>query len=437
MNIHFSNLWNQLRANFWLLPALMTLAAFGLSFLTINWDRNLDNQDVSIYSIWQGGAEGARQLLSAIASSIITITGVVFSLTIVSLGLASTQYGSGILRNFMKDIGTQIVLGTFISTSIYALLILRTIRGDVHPFIPNLSITISLGFALLSLSMLIYFIHHLSVRLQSSDIIVRIANDLNHMIEDTLKDDCSIQKINKDNHHEKEYKIEILSSKIGYLQAVEYQLLINIAQKKQFAMELYVRPGSFIRKESLLAKVASPDLTEQVKQSIYKAFLIGKERNSTQDIEYMIDQLVAIALRALSKNANDNFTANSCIDQLGAALCLISKKELNPPYYANNSYIKLISQLVTFEGLIDASFNQIRQHASFNPSILIHLLETLLSILTCTQTYDQKNSLKKHAIMIENAGNRLLEEKDRLDVKERSHKFNLEFEKRINEYPKK
>ncbi len=188
MNIHFSNLWNQLRANFWLLPTLMTLAAFGLSFLTINWDRNLENQDLSIYSIWQGGAEGARQLLSAIASSIITITGVVFSLTIVSLALASRQYGSGILGNFMKDIGTQIVLGTFVSTSIYALLILRTIRGDVHPFIPNLSITISLGFAILSLSMLIYFIHHLSVRVQSSDIILRIANDLNHMIEDSLKD---------------------------------------------------------------------------------------------------------------------------------------------------------------------------------------------------------------------------------------------------------
>ncbi|MBA3284698.1 MAG: DUF2254 domain-containing protein, partial [Nitrosopumilus sp.] len=166
------------------------------------------------------------------------------------------------------------------------------------------------------------------------------------------------------------------------------------------------------------------------KQSIYKAFLIGKERNSTQDIEYMIDQLVIIALRSLGKNANDTFTANSCIDQLGAALCLICKKELNPPYYSNNPYIRHISRLVTFEGLIDESFNQIRQLGSLNPSILIHLLETLLSILACTQTYDQKNSLKKHAIMVENAGNRLLEERDRLDVKTRLDTFNLEFEKR-------
>jgi len=437
MNIYFSNLWNRLRANFWLLPTLMALFIFGLSFLTIYWDRNFENQDFLFYSIWQGDAEGARQLLFAIASSIMTITGVVFSLTIVSLSLASTQHGSGIIGNFMKDIGTQIVLGTFISTSIYALLILRTVRGNVHPFIPNLSITVSLGLAILCLSMLVYFIHHLSVGLKSSDIILRITNDLNHVIKDSLKDYCSIKKISKNNDNEKENKFEILSTKIGYLQAIEYQSLIDIAQKNQFTIELYVHPGSFLRQESLLAKIASSDLTEEVKQSIYKSFLIGKERNSTQDIEYMIDQVVTIALRSLSKNANDTFTANYCIDQLGAALCLICKKELNPPYYANNSYIKFISGPITFEGLIDASFNQIRQHGSLNPSILIHLLETLLSILPYTQTYDQKNSLKKHAIMSENAGNRLLEERDRLDVKGRFDKFNLEFEKRINEYQKK
>jgi len=124
-------------------------------------------------------------------------------------------------------------------------------------------------------------------------------------------------------------------------------------------------------------------------------------------------------------NTNDTFTANACLDYLGAALSLICQKDLKPFDYDENSYIRLISKQVTFEGLIDASFNQIRQCGSTNPSILIHMLETLTSILICAQTQVQKNALKKHATMIKNLESHLLEVQDRKDVLRRYLQFNL------------
>lgn len=428
MNIYLSNLWNQLKTSFWLVPTLMSIAAFVFSFITLHLDNSLEVNDFYTYSFWEGGAEGARGLLSTIAGSVITITGVVFSITTVSLALASNQYGSKLLPKFIRDWGTQIVLGTFISTSIYTLLILRTIKGysakdDINTFIPNLSITISTVLGILSLIMLIYFIHHLSVRIQSTDIISRVGRDLLDMIEKSkLKQDVESKIVSE----EQECQEAITSSKMGYLQIIDYERLFQLAKRNEFIMEVDIRSGHFVRKGMVLARINSL-VCEKIKKSIIEAFVIEKERTSTQDIEYAIEQLVAIALRALSIDTNDTFTANSCIDYLGAALCLICKKELKSFEYQKNPYVRLISNQQTFEGLVDASFNQIRQFGSKSPSILIHLLETLSAILLCTQNDDQKNALKKHASMIKNSKDQLFEEQDRKDVKERYDAFMTEY----------
>lgn len=177
MTLYLLNLWNKARSNFLIFPSCMALLTILLSFITIHFDRYYQINSLTFF--WEGGAEGARQLLGTIAGSIITITGVVFSITIVAVALASNQYGSLAIPNFMKDVGTQIILGTFISTSLYALLILRTIRTDPKEiFIPNLSITISLVLGILSLILLNYFIHHISKSVQSSEIISRISSEL-------------------------------------------------------------------------------------------------------------------------------------------------------------------------------------------------------------------------------------------------------------------
>ena len=157
MRAQFLKYWERLRSSFWFLPTLMAAAAVGLSFLTVALDQSVTQKWLrSVDWVYNGGTEGASAVLQTIAGSMITIAGVVFSLTLVALSLASSQFGPRLLRNFMRDTTNQLVLGTFIATFLYCLLVLRTIRREEGSlFVPHLSVTLGKVFALASLWVLI------------------------------------------------------------------------------------------------------------------------------------------------------------------------------------------------------------------------------------------------------------------------------------------
>ncbi len=180
-----AQLWESLRTSYWFVPTVMTAGAVGLSFASVHLDQVVKAEWVrAVGWIWAGSPEGARQVLSTIAGSMITVAGVAFSITIVALTLASTQFGPRLLRNFVRDLGNQVVLGTFVSTFVYCLLVLRTVRGgDVAEFVPYLSVTLGVAFALASLGVLIYFIHHVSGAIQAEHLIASVADELEDAIE--------------------------------------------------------------------------------------------------------------------------------------------------------------------------------------------------------------------------------------------------------------
>ncbi|MEJ2608315.1 MAG: DUF2254 family protein [Anaerolineales bacterium] len=135
-------------------PGLLAVLAIGLSVLTIHLDELAQlSWARSVGWIWAGGPDGARKVLSTIASSMIGMAGVTFSINVVALQLASTQFGPRVLRNFMTDTGNQVVLGTFVATFLYCLLVLRTVRGlDQDEFVPNVSVTAGVILAVLGLA---------------------------------------------------------------------------------------------------------------------------------------------------------------------------------------------------------------------------------------------------------------------------------------------
>ena len=170
-----------LRSSFWVVPSLMALSAIGLSYGAIALDSGPIGKKManSLSWLWSGGAEGARSLLSTVASSMITVAGTVFSITIAALTLASSQFGPKLLRNFTQDTGNQVVLGTFIATYVYCLLVLRTVRGQsAGAFVPYLSVTGGLLLALASLAVLIYFIHHVASAIQAEKLIAAVGAEL-------------------------------------------------------------------------------------------------------------------------------------------------------------------------------------------------------------------------------------------------------------------
>ncbi len=162
MRVRLYKFWEQLTGSFWFLPTFMVVLAIILASTTLYIDRLDIDFGVPEFSwIYSGSPDGARSILSTIASSMISVAGLTFSITIVALSLASSQLGPRLLNNFMRDKGNQIVLGTFISVFTYCLLILRSIRSlDEISFVPHISLTLAIVLALISLGVLIYFFHH-------------------------------------------------------------------------------------------------------------------------------------------------------------------------------------------------------------------------------------------------------------------------------------
>jgi uncharacterized membrane protein len=143
----------------------MALLAILLGALMIWVDVRLGSNWIKGVSWYQQiRADGAREVLSTIAGSMVTVAGVVFSITIVALSYASSQYGPRVLTNFMSDRGNTITLGTFIATFLYSLMVLRTIRGGDDEFVPQYSVIVAMLLAVCSIGVLIYFIHHVPQR---------------------------------------------------------------------------------------------------------------------------------------------------------------------------------------------------------------------------------------------------------------------------------
>ncbi len=172
--------WERLHGTFWFLPTIMVILAIILAATMIYLDQRIPLDEQDIFD-WLGtnSAEGARSFLSTVAGSMISVAGVTFSITLVALSQTSSQYGPRLITNFLRNRGNQIVLGTFIATFVYCMLVLRTIRGtEEFAFVPHIAVTIGMVLAILSVGVLVFFIHHISTSLQAETIVTNIGHDL-------------------------------------------------------------------------------------------------------------------------------------------------------------------------------------------------------------------------------------------------------------------
>jgi uncharacterized membrane protein len=341
-NVKLGKLWDSLHSSYWFLPTIFTLLAIALAFTMLWLDRAGYYESLEWGWIYTGGANGAREVLSAVSSSTIGIAATAFSITIVALQLAASNFGPRLLRNFMQDTGNQIVLGTFIGTFIYSLLILRTIRGDgddYDSFVPQLSVTVGLLLAIASIGVLIYFIHHASTIIQVSHVIAETYTDLDRAIDRLFPEKIGqgksqlkqpVEKLPAD-FDSNVYQVKAKSN--GYLQAIDNEELMKLACESDLLLHLNYRPGKFIVKGSELMMVYPRErVTRKLVKKLNDAFILGKERTEQQDIEFPIEQLVEIALRAISPAVNDPFTAIRCIDRLGAGLSRLAQRNFPSPY---------------------------------------------------------------------------------------------------------
>jgi uncharacterized membrane protein len=351
-------------------------------------------------------------VLIAIAAAVITVIGVVFSITILALTLASQQFGPRMMRNFIRDVGNQMTLGVFVGTFVYSVLALGSITGSPDgDFVPHLSITVAEALLLADLGVLIYFIHHIAKSIQLPEVIAGIARDLTRAIDsefpphDPETDGMTRETVGRSVPELLQLIDErgavVRSNASGYLQFVGYAQLVDIASRTDSVIRLDHRPGHFIATGQSLATVWPGGAAGQVALALSKAHVTGPHRTLMQDPVFAIDQLVEIAIRALSPAVNDTFTALTCIDWLSAGLGQVSSRTLSEGVYRDRFHrVRLIEADPSYARMVNRAFDKLRQSSRGMPAVLIRMLDALSSIASEAASAEQRGVLTRQAEMI-------------------------------------
>jgi uncharacterized membrane protein len=399
-----------LRTTFWLVPSILVVVAGLLFAVTFGIDLAAYHRHLTLpFWIRTGSADAGRQVLSAIAAAVITVVGVVFSITILALTLASQQFGPRMMRNFVRDLGNQVTLGVFVGTFVYAVLALGSITGD---FVPHLSITVAEALLLVDIAVLIYFIHHIAKSIQLPEVIAGIARDLMRSIDAEFPVQSADGQSSASPAGAGKSVPELLrlieerggvvpATASGYLQFVGYAQLVDIAARTDAVIRLDHRPGHFLVAGRPLATVWPQGAAKQVALDLAEAHVTGPHRTLMQDPVFAIDQLVEIAIRALSPAINDTFTALTCIDWLAAGLSRISGRTLMEGAYRDRfGRVRLIEFDPSYARMVNRAFDKVRQAARGMPAVIIRLMDSLGTIMDETTSPGQRRILIRQADMI-------------------------------------
>jgi len=418
--------WDRLRSSFWFVPAAMACSAVALAVCAVAVDRAVGEDWLQRLGwSYSGGAEGASLLLGTVAGSMIAIAGTVFSMTLVALSFASSQLGPRLLRNFMRDTANQLVLGTFVATFVYCLLVLRTIRrADEVAFVPHLSVSIGVLLAMVSIGVLIYFIHHVSVSIQADEVVARVGRELDDGIDKLFpghlgQAGSDVSKNPGESDLPARFACEarpVGALEDGYLQRIDADALMALASQEDLLLRLERRPGHYLVKGQAMVMVWPGDrVTESLVERMNAAFLLGNQRTAAQDVEFSFQQLVEIAVRALSPGINDPFTAIACVDRLGSGLCRLARRDVPSTLrFDREGRLRLVAPGSSFAGIVDTAFNQIRQCARANPAVAIRMLDAIAQVAGQVQSAPDAACLQRHAGMIVRGAREAVPEADDL-----------------------
>jgi uncharacterized membrane protein len=378
------SLQRDLLDSLWFTPTVIALAYAALALVLLRADRalGLDTQGRDAWAV--GGADGARGVLFAIAGTTLSVLGVVFSLTIVVLQIASAQFTPRVMRNLTGDRGTQVVLGVFLGTFTYALIVLRAVRssdenGGGPGFVPVTAVAVAIVLALVSIGFMIYTINHVARSVQVAVIIKRVTDDTLDLLAEPLAGESH------DGHSPElagsalpaEPGETIASHGDGYLEAIDAGALLTAAGMRRLVVRTEAPVGSFLLCGAPLATVwpqgmVDADLAERLRA----AFVLGPERTRQQDVELGIRQLADIAVRALSPAVNDPTTATLCIDRLGQLLVRAASRD-ETDMLAGPGGGRVVLRGPSFARLVDVAFTQIRHYGAGDALVATHLMTTL------------------------------------------------------------
>ena len=385
---------DRIGSSYWFFPGLFLVGGIALAYGAVLFDL-YGPEIVAMQLFWPQLTEpsAARMFLSTVASSTITVAGVAFSITIAAFANATTHYGPRLIANFMRDRGNQISLGIFIATFVYCLIVLNVVRGDTDgydPFVPDAAMAGSMILVSLSTCTLIYYFHHIPEMLNVSQMIASIGRSLHASIDTLYPDEIGDEvedrekggALFEDDDAQPGF-FEIGSTVAGYVQHVDGDQLLTVADDRACFIKLKLRPGDFVHEGECLAlyrpaDVRHQDIGDEVKDLIRASVVIDVQRSPMQDLQFLFDQLTEVAIRALSPGVNDPTTAINCIHWIDSGLRKLVTRDFPPSLrQTENGDPRLLLPARDFNEMLDETCRKIMPFAATNGETARALLEML------------------------------------------------------------
>jgi len=410
-------LWHNILATYWFYPALFSLAAVALALSTVWLDRHgWSDRLARVPWLVPAQPEGASNMLTVIAGSMIAVASTVFSITIAAVAYASGNYGPRLLTNFMEDRGNQFSLATFIGTFVYTLIILRTVRMEDEPamfvlpeadsafpgFVPQLSLLTAFVLSGISVAVLVYFLNHVPASIRINSVLHGIGERLLKMVEHRFPDcdtGAQAQRI--------EGGEPVRAREIGYVQLIDYEGLHDAAKKAGGRLLMAVRTGDFIHPDMVVARWCADRGPGKQKadppiDAIHDSLALGSRRTPAQDVDFLIDELVEIGLRALSPGINDPFTAITALNWLGAATAEIGRRDLRLKGIdgGQSTENRVIPHDDDFDYYIARGFGALRSGVAANRIAAVSFLDALGYAATTLENATRRARMKREADLL-------------------------------------
>ncbi|WP_411954308.1 DUF2254 domain-containing protein [Alkalibacillus sp. S2W] len=390
--------WVNIRDSFWFLPAIYSL----LALIVVTFTNLIDTLFIptikdQIPSGLFVSSSTASSLYSSLITSILTMTTISFSTIMVVLTTYSTQFSPRTLQDFMKSRVTQHVLGVFSFGFIYTLINLLVLgtdgpKGLVGPFSTVLIAIISLGFFLL-------FIHHASRYLQVNNLIGQIRGDASTLIHNTFREKSYTEATEWDENEVngwKQYTRHVVkANQSGYLQGIEIEGLLQFAKQHELLLSSVYQVGDYVQKGApafYYWKKNGEEADESVKDC-NRYTLIGNERTDVQDIEFSVQKLVEIAVKATSPSINDPHTAVNCINRIGSFLSELASVHQPIRYYGDqDGHLRFMMEPKKFEDYLYKSFYQIRLYGKKDLTVMDEMLQALYRIAITNEDHIKRDT---------------------------------------------
>lgn len=389
--------WLHLRASYWFIPSLMVIGAIAAAFGMVALDRYLGAEWVAQQGwLYINQPDGARALLSTLAGSMITVAGVTFSMTLLAVSHASAQIGPRLMTRFMRDRGNQFTLGTFIATFLYGLVVLRTVQsgteGDnaIPVFVPQLAILLGLAMAVISVMVLIYFIHHVPQTISVARTISRVGDEIVDSVRSLFPQSIGsgAQASTATSTpalpagFEDDGRVLAMTKDSGYLRLTDGNTLMELAREHDLVVEMLQRPGDYaIIGQPVMRVWPAERLDDDLEERLLGICSWGTERTREQDILFPVEQLLEILGKAMSPGVNGQYTAILCINQLARALTEALARDIPETHRVDaDGDLRVIAEPITHEHLLDKIFAPVRQFTRGDWLTTEHLLQMLLRL---------------------------------------------------------